>query len=142
MDKDQFYIEEYKTLKAELLALVDESKKVETFAVAAVAALYAWLASQHIAVFLVWFVPVLIPLFGFFRCWLLLRRIDHMSGYIRRELEKKHDCPGWESYYHDNPKSSISCSLYIFWVIFIYHYDSRPVYFDVLLSTPNRLTKR
>src|SRR4029077_20299699 len=102
MNKDEFYIEEYKTLKAELLALVDESVKLETFGVAAVAALYAWLGSHHIVTRLVWFVPVLIPAFGLFRSRLLLRRIDHMSEYIRKQIEKKHDCLGWESFFDDS----------------------------------------
>jgi hypothetical protein len=117
MNKDEFYIEEYKTLKAELLALTDESVKLETFGVAAVAALYAWLASQHIARCLVWFVPVLIPVFGWFRSRLLLRRIDHMSEYIREQIEKKHDCPGWESFFHSDPKSKISRSVDALWLI-------------------------
>jgi hypothetical protein len=116
MNKDQFYIEEYKTLKAELLANVEESIKLEIYALGATAAVYAWLVSQEICKVIIWFLPFILCLFGSIRSYALIRRVEHIAKYISEEIEKKNDCPGWETYFRDNKKTLLSATVYIFWL--------------------------
>jgi hypothetical protein len=82
MDTDKFYLEEYKTLKSELLSNVDETMKLEVYAVGSTIAFHAWCAS-HSVPRVAWFAPLLLWMFGVHRSCSLLRRIEHLCEYIR-----------------------------------------------------------
>jgi hypothetical protein len=48
MDKQPFALEEYKALRAEIAALVAETRKTEVYAVAGVAAMYSWFITAEV----------------------------------------------------------------------------------------------
>ena len=67
-DRNGFDLEEFKTLRQEILQKVEASSRLEVFAVTGAAAVYAWLGTRDVAVArAVWFIPCLFPILGYMR---------------------------------------------------------------------------
>lgn len=90
-DQKEFHFKEYDSLKAEITALVEHSRKLEIYALGGMAAFYAWwflranpengnatLAVDEKALLL----PVLIAVMGAFRSLAVALRIDQIAKYL------------------------------------------------------------
>jgi hypothetical protein len=110
-----FDLEEYKSLRAEIVQKVEISARLEVFAVTGAAAVYAWLATRDDAIpRAIWFIPCLFPTLGFWRAKKLgdqmviagtylelierRRRPGELTG-LDGELAGR-DIHGWEAYVH------------------------------------------
>jgi hypothetical protein len=105
-----FSQKEYELLRAELDRHVDETVRLERYAVAGVVAFFAWLlkevpASTELDPW-AWYVPVLLPLLGGLRSLALYAHIGVIAGYLNvleQQLyglahQTKGGTLGWESY--------------------------------------------
>lgn len=104
-----FLIEEYKVLRQELDSRLKEVRLLETGAIVAISAIYAWLAKipkNQIDSF-AWWIPVLFPLFGLFRYFGVMHRIMHIAEYIRSfESQVCKNAPnGWETFLAEKRKT-------------------------------------
>jgi hypothetical protein len=135
-EEETFDLEEFKTLRQEILQKVEATNRLEVFAVTGAAAVYAWLATRdHAVVRIVWFIPVLFPVLGFWRAKKIGDQMTIVGGYLelieRRRRQKElsgangelagRDVHGWESYVHRDTvwnKFRDRAGLY-FWISFI-----------------------
>ena len=115
--------EEWKELRAEVLGLVEETRKLEILAVGASGAVYTWLAT-HVSPatnfgLLPWFIPVLFVLFGALRSWSLSKHIGVASDYLKAlesELsQERSNVLGWELRFNKH-RGITYWSAVIFWV--------------------------
>jgi hypothetical protein len=82
----EFLQEEYKLLRHELEGHVEETLRLERYAVIGVAAVFAWLLAeleQEITPW-AWYVPVILPLIGGVRSLLLYRHVGLIARYLSR----------------------------------------------------------
>ena len=113
----QFHLEEYKSLKTEIEYRVKGTDRIEYVLVAAMIATYAWLVSNGSDLKnnqWIWWVPVAIPIIGALRQAALLRRIVHLSEYIRtleQVLCSKNPPTGWETFLLGKRRKELSARL-------------------------------
>ena len=74
-------LEMYKTLHDERVSLAEETRKLEVLAVTAVAALYAWLATNHVHGKL-WYIGTPLVILASFRALVLGERILIIKDYL------------------------------------------------------------
>lgn len=96
----EFHYKEYDSLKKEIEALVEHSRKLEVYAVGAVAAFYVWYLKDAcgLPVAPLLFVPVVIAAAAFVRTTATLSRIYELAVYLR-EVETEYaleKLQGWE----------------------------------------------
>ena len=127
MAESNFAFEEYKILHAELHGHVQETVALEKFAGAAVAAVFSWLVAQKTATTLpggwIWFLPVLLPLFGGLRCLALYKHIGLIATYLA-ELEKELGTDrspdrGWEQFLNRRRRPVRGAIAWIIWVVLL-----------------------
>ncbi len=112
--EEQLVIEEYKALQSEVRSSVDESVRLEIYAIGAIGGFYSWFLSHEHSPLLA-FIPVFFTLFGHWRSNALLRRVEHISTYIKERIEVPPHF-GWEKYFNDTRKSSeITPTVQWFW---------------------------
>lgn len=119
---ENFHIEEFKALRAEIDSRIKEGQTWESLGLTATAAVYAWLATNSFCDF-AWWIPVLFPAFGLLRHSALMVRILQIAGYIRDVEAKLSDDPltGWETHLlnqrvqHPYRSRLISFSSFVFW---------------------------
>lgn len=96
------YLELYKMLRGELVSLGEEARKLEMAAITAVAALYAWLATNHIQG-APWYIAVPLVILAAFRAGVIGERILFIRGYLKLIEEKfirdKSQLSGYETYF-------------------------------------------
>ena len=124
----EFHLKEYESLKKEIETLVEHSRKLEIYALAGSAALYAWyLNDGSHSVRSVLLIPILIALLGGLRSWSVLARIYEIAEYLRlleaaiclRDLKLK----GWETHRFENNKTNLfhespfASSAAVFWLV-------------------------
>ena len=115
------HFEQYKMLREEIFFRLRETQKLEIYAVAGVAALYAWLSTHSVGLSTIWFVGTIIPIFGGIRSLIFLRRIAEIAAYLR-ELERAFfttdNLPkGWETYFEEGQSRGIMTNIAMsFWV--------------------------
>ncbi|NOT86176.1 MAG: hypothetical protein HOP02_15680 [Methylococcaceae bacterium] len=114
------HLEQYKMLREEIFFHLRETRKLEIYAVAGVAALYAWLSTHNVALSAIWFVGTIIPIFGGIRSLVSLHRIKEIAAYLR-ELENafftSNGLPkGWEIYFKGQSRGTMTNIAKGFWV--------------------------
>lgn len=125
----KFRLEEYKALRAEIDSRIKEGNNWESIAIAGIAAVYSWLAtnSDKPVAAIGWWVPVLFPLFGLVRQCALLVRIMQIASYLR-DMEvafAQHDPTGWETYLKRRRQEApirsrlISFSAILMWIVLL-----------------------
>lgn len=62
----EFFLEEYKSLIEDKNYRLRESRQLELLVIVGISAFYAWLYSIKPSTTFIWFLPVLLPLFGLF----------------------------------------------------------------------------
>ena len=104
-------LEEFKSLREEILQKVEASYRLEIIAVSGAAAVYAWLATRPIVSPPMWLVPIFFPIFGFLRAQKMGHQMLVASDYLKL-LERRirpselsgekvgSDVHGWETYLH------------------------------------------
>jgi hypothetical protein len=113
--REQLRLEEYKSLKQEMQDNSKESYNLELYAVGSLGAFYSWYLFQNKPP-IISIIPIAFVFFGLWRSRLLLKRIEHISEYIRKSLESPPDY-GWEFYFDNTRKKSrISFHVESFWV--------------------------
>lgn len=125
MDTIQLHFEQYKLLRDEIMRHQTETQRLETYAIAAIAALYAWLSTNPTAPFAAWFIGLLIPLFFGIRSYVLLQRIRQIASYLR-DIEKtiftQEGFPeGWETRFKQKYSRGIvsGTSKFFWWTLLI-----------------------
>jgi hypothetical protein len=116
----QLSVEQFKSLRYEIEEAIRHTRNLELYAIAAVAAYYAWMLTHcipsvqmHLPIiekniesrWIAWFIPVSIPILGAWRVWFNLGQILVVANYIAK-IEETFDgrfCPlgpdkGWENY--------------------------------------------
>ena len=117
-----FHIEEYRAITQEILEDIQETRKLEIYALIGLAAVCSWISTQPRVHPVLGYFPVLIPILAGMRCWTLYLRIRTSSGYLKR-IEKVFatrfpDLPGWEHYWCTHPNHVLSHTI-AFWVAMI-----------------------
>ena len=121
---EEFYLEEYKALRAELASRVRDYAAMERYAVGACAAIYAWIAKdgEHVSK-AVWWVPVLVSMLAGARAVGMLRRMEGYSAYMRKIehlMGLSSELPGWETYRNGQRELSsrmITMSAWTLWCV-------------------------
>jgi hypothetical protein len=117
------YLEIYKMLHDERVALGEEARKLEMAAITAVAALYAWLATHNVHG-APWYIGVPFVILAAFRAVVLGERILFIKNYLMRIEQKllgdKSEPSGYETYFSVNTKSKwymhIRYTVAIIWI--------------------------
>jgi hypothetical protein len=113
--REQLRLEEYKSLKQEMQDNSKESYNLELYAVGSLGAFYSWYLFQNKPP-IITIIPIVLVFFGLWRSRLLLKRIEHISEYIKKSLESPPDY-GWEAYFDKTrKKSEISSQVKSFWI--------------------------
>jgi hypothetical protein len=119
--KDRIQNEQYEMLRREALAIVSETRKLETLTATATAAIYAWLVTTKGMSYYAWFIPAALVFLGGIRCKALALRIDEIANYLVdieiRLLGNTEKPSGWERWCKDNPNSKITYTAIAFWVV-------------------------
>jgi len=118
------HAEQYKMLRSEIVALVDETRRVETQSVVATAALYAWLATHSESIpFGTWFLGFPLVLLASVRTLSLFHRIGFIASYLRiieaKYLSGDSEMPGYERYFESHSTSRISPTSMALWVVLL-----------------------
>ena len=97
---DDIHLEEYKSLRDEVLKKVAAAETLEFYAAGAVAAVYAWLAGNKVpGTAWLWHVPVVFPILGALRAWTLDRQLGVIGDYLARiEKNLSPEKGGWEEF--------------------------------------------
>ena len=118
-----FLIEEYKSLIENRNYRIREIRKSEILIVGAVSSLYAWFLNNNPTSFLLWFLPPLLSIFGLYRSLMLKKSINYIVEYIRKIEETMYkenkNLEGYETFRYNSPKSGVTKSVYIFWIILL-----------------------
>ena len=135
MDKftEEILSKEYETLKGELKDLVSEINTIARYSILFAGAVFGWILTKgeniHIYDDLLKWLPLSINLIFCFRSYSLYTRIELISNYIEKKIEKiafkDHDLGnlGWETFLNDSirkatlGKSKSQLSAVIFWII-------------------------
>jgi hypothetical protein len=100
---EQLALEEYKSLKSELQSAVEESFRLELYAIGALGAFYSWYFIQNRTPWIA-LIPAVFSFYGFLRSCLLLKRIKRITNYLKEKFEDNIRS-GWETYFKGNEKS-------------------------------------
>ena len=121
-----FYIEEYKALRAEILSKLEAISRTEALVGAGVAAMYAWLATRAFADRIAWAAPSVLVVLGAARAETLGRQVTILGQYVW-ELERalvtaadpKPTVEGWEHYRSSKHVKSrfFDAAARAFWVV-------------------------
>ena len=88
MPLPEFVREEYGKLRGELESHVEETLRLERYAVVGIAAVFAWLLKEieHPGSMTIWawYVPVMLPLVGGLRSFLLYQHIGLIAEYLSK----------------------------------------------------------
>jgi hypothetical protein len=130
---EEILIKEYETLKGELKDLVSEINTIARYSVLFAGAVFGWILTKdgnvHVYDHLLKWLPFAINLIFCYRTYSLYTRIELISSYIEKEVEKiafrdQHlNNLGWESYLNDSirkaksGKSKPQLSAVVFWII-------------------------
>lgn len=102
----EFHLKEYEFLRKEIAELVEHTRKLEIYAVGAIAAFYAWFIKEQPPTPTL-FIPTALALLGGFRSYAALIRIYEISDYLRiieRSIAwNESGLCGWESYRKNEP---------------------------------------
>ena len=113
--EDQLIVEEYKSLQSEIRSSVDESVRLEIYAVGAIGGFYSWFLAQERLPIILSLIPVSLALFGLWRSKALLRRVEHISTYIRKNIEVNRSIR-WETHFNETrAESEITPNVKKFW---------------------------
>lgn len=143
---ESFHFEEYRTLRAETLQNIDETRKLEVYTMAGLAAVYSWMAAQPRIHPVLCFAPMVLPLLAGLRCLTLYLRIRVTADYIHRLEERFSETaggvPGWEHFLRTRKNLILRHSI-VFWIALlaasgvvafsIYTREGRP---DPIVLTP------
>jgi hypothetical protein len=119
--EDLTHAAQYKLLRAEVLQLVDETRKLELYALGGVAALYAWLVKdgQHVPKSAFYIAVPLVALGGL-RALALYFRVKEIGEY-QRKLEELYftspALPGWERYRKKHGYTILLPTAIAFWAL-------------------------
>ncbi len=121
---NEYRLEEYKSLIEDRNHRIREIRKLEILVVGGIAALYAWIYTNKPQTAVIWFLPVLLPIFGFYRALMLKKSIQIIVNYIKtmesHVFEKENEeIVGYETYRSTIPKSGVTVSSFIFWISMI-----------------------
>ncbi len=120
---NEFIIEEYKSLIAEIQTLMVEARQLELYCAGAVAAMYSWFLTSNVSVALAWFLPVVIPILGLLRSWALYERVRQMSAYVRKTesycLSNEICIEGWENSYQKIREHGLTPTGILFWAFLL-----------------------
>jgi hypothetical protein len=121
---DEFSLEEYRTLRTEVLAKVDAVEKLSLFAAGAVAAVYSWLATQEVrSSSVLWYLPVLFPALGAFRARMIGSQIKVLGEYLRLLEEElggsRSRAIGWEKYRQCHLSRFMDIAMRVFWILLL-----------------------
>jgi len=123
MSTNEYHVEEYKQLMEDRISRVKEIRTMEVLAIGGVSAIYAWLASINNVPPILWYLPVLIPVFAFYRALMMRNSIAILNEYIRRLEDQfnksKPELEGFESWRAKRQPSGVTRSTYIFWIALI-----------------------
>jgi hypothetical protein len=124
---EEFDLEEFKALRAEILLKVEAISKLELTAVGGAAAVYAWLGTRTPDVpGVIWFLPVLFSLLGWVRAYFLGKQIT-MAGDYLLHLETRlrlrpvyQQVHGWEAHIREPAvrRKFTDRVTYVFWMVF------------------------
>jgi hypothetical protein len=104
----QLHWRQYEMLHEEILQRISASWELEFWAVATVAAFYAWFFKEggNLPSWKIGFIGVLIPAAGLLRAIVTSLRVEDIAGYLR-EIESRTftdpALPGWEQHLADLP---------------------------------------
>lgn len=122
---ETFLLEEFKAMRAEILELRRDIKQTETVAGGVVLGTLAWLATNHVPLGLIWFIPVVVPAIGAKRSSRLASSIRAMGAYIEvieaRLLSAGSDTSGlgWEHHLARTRKDPGPGRRSEFWTLFL-----------------------
>jgi hypothetical protein len=123
--QDAVLTEQYRMLREEVMILIDETRKIETYVIGGIAAYYGWLVTNSVASQPVWFVATALALFGGFRSLGLFVRVGDIARYLREiEAHWGHPVgnlrlPGWERHFLHNNTFPLSWVTFSMWTILI-----------------------
>jgi hypothetical protein len=121
----EFHIEEYRTLRAEISELLNESRAIERYVLLGSGAVWAWLVTKNNSnlPLLSWWIPLFFSFFGAFRSYALWRAISRAGEYIRilEEILLKTDkVKGWETWISQSDRQAyLLISAKIYWSILL-----------------------
>ena len=117
-----FHFEEYRALHQEILEDIQETRKLEIYALIGLAAVCSWISTQPRVHPVLGYFPMLIPILAGMRCWTLYLRIRTFCGYkyrLENAFATEHkELPGWEHYWRTHPNHVLSQTV-AFWVAMI-----------------------
>ena len=129
MDSDtkfeEFLLEEYKTLREEIVLHVNHGRQIEIALVLGIGAIYGWAPHENAGeiINLIWWFPPLLAALGAFREWGHRVRIFQIAEYIRKIETHFLKAPaplGWEHYLVEKRKLSdnvvLGYSQYVYWI--------------------------
>lgn len=117
-----FMLEEYRTLRAEIEAVIHHMRNSERNCVVAVVAVYAWIATHPIRPEFkaaTWLLPMAAPVFGALYYWSLQRHVRTVAKYlIQIEQFMLAGAPlnGWEHHVNAQSKLTFNKAPILFWV--------------------------
>ncbi len=121
---NQFVLEEYKLLVAEMQRLMFEARQLELYCAGAVAAIYSWFFASKVTHELAWFFPLLIPTLGLLRSWAFYERVKQIAEYVRQIestlLENETRITGWENEYAGIRKHGLTPTGMVFWLVLLF----------------------
>jgi hypothetical protein len=125
VNTNSWHLEQYKMLRTEIMSHVEETRKLEIYAIGAISAIYSWFITKPTLPTRAWLIALLIPLLGGLRSYTLYKRIGLLTEYLR-EIEScvftgNNKLVGWENYFQSKSltsykKQGISFSSIIFWL--------------------------
>jgi hypothetical protein len=124
----QIHIEQYRSLRTEILDLIQAMRQIQFYAASGVTIYYAWILT-HETIYqsavmrgLVWGFPLIIPFFGFFRNREHWRTVKRISNYLIKETERESKLQGyptgWETHHELYPEGSLSI-FNTFWIALV-----------------------
>jgi len=119
------HLEQYKTLRDEILRVLDEMRRTEFWGAAATGAVYAWLLTHpnELKNAAIWWIGPIVVLVCGIRCLLLFDRIRTIAVYLRRieddAFAHQRDLPGWERYMTEAGGLRIVITTVIAWVFML-----------------------
>lgn len=120
-EPNDLYFEQYKLLRDEIMHHNSAIQKLEVYAIAFIAALYAWLSANGLVDIRVWFIGLFIPIFFGIRSYALLHRIRQIAEYLRdieKIIFKDDSLEGWERTFKAKYSKGIVSSISkAFWLV-------------------------
>ena len=114
-------VEEYKSCRNQIAENIKIMEQLETYCVAAVAAILVFALAQKSEFVMVSaiMIAVYIPLHGYLRFYALDRLIRTLNDYLEK-IEQQHPEIGWTSFYRAKRSKNMWLSRHIFWFLIIF----------------------